>query len=185
MKRFFLLIVLVMVVSWIDRVAPVAVQEARRAAAALGCRAPWCMTATQDAGSPPRRGGKPSVPSPRPATRSARPSMRSATRSAKLSTRRATKSTRRLMKCGWPLVSDDDRSHALPPVPPSPPSASEEAEGLPGADRAGDPGDRGRGEAPPTSRAQQSLRLAPPSSHQISAMHRDRAAVGHQGARRG
>ena len=29
------------------------------------------------------------------------------------------------------LVSDDDRSRALPPVPPSPPSASEEAEGLP------------------------------------------------------
>ena len=113
------------------RVASVAVQEARRAAAALGRASAMCTNGESGRRIADETRRKTQHALAEAATRSARLSMKRATRSAKPSTRLATSSTRPLTKCGWPSFPTTTRSRALPPVPPSPPAASEEAEGLP------------------------------------------------------
>ena len=176
----------------VDRgVAPVAVQETRRAAGALGRARDTCMKVTRGAGSRPRRAGKPSVPSPRRATKSAKPSPRRATRFAKPSPRHATMSTRRLTKCGshWFPTTTHLGLCLLFRVSRR---CKRGGRGAAGADRAGNPRDGGRGEASCCSCCSCcscSRRLGDRRRtgrfDSVLAMDCDRAALGYQGARRG
>ena len=198
MKRFFLLIVLVMVVSWFiaSHRSPF-----RRAAGPSGH---WAVErhVTKAMQAPPYRrrdaGGKPRHSSRRSERRGPSGSRRGRRRGPP-SLRRggATKSTRLLTRSAATLVRRllNDRCssfrrrpiRALPPVPPALPSASEKRRGTPGADRAGNPGDRGRGDTsrPPRCSTPSAIATVRVSTADLRESDRHRAALGHQGARRG
>ena len=182
MKRFFLLIVLVMVVSWI-----VASHRSpfRRPA---GPPRHWAaerhgMKVTRAAGSRPRRAGKPSVPSLRrdevAKLCEARDEVRQAFDEARDEVHQAFDEVR------VALVSTTTRRALCLQFPPLPPSASEEAEGLPVPIVPGTRVTKAEAKPPAALATRASRTVVSAVSTQSLAMDCDRAALGHQGARRG
>ncbi len=130
MKRYFLLIVLVMVVSWI-----VASHRSpfRRPAAPPRH---WAAQRHEHEGEAGRRIAAETRRKTQRALAEARDEVRQALDEARDEVRQAFAEARdelhqALDEVRVALVSDDDSSRALPQVPTSPPTASEEAEGLP------------------------------------------------------
>jgi uncharacterized membrane protein len=130
MKRYFLLIVLVMVVSWI---AASHRSPFRRPASPPGH---WAAQSHEHEGEAGRRIAAETRRKPQRALAEARDEVRQALDEARDEVRQAFAEARddlheALDEVRVALVSDDDSSRALPHVPTSPPTASEVAEGLP------------------------------------------------------